>query len=71
MIRFILERKQKLECGAETERWYRIDGSIQLLEDALRSGGYGENTYDVSKLVGVELIDEQDEQDEPSREEIT
>ena len=58
MLRFIMRRRWKdTESQASGERFYTIDGNLELLEQDLRSNGYGPNGYKLKELVGVEILD--------------
>jgi len=56
MLRFILKNKQKLISGAEIERVFTIDNDLKRLEKELQSGGFGEDQYSFTRLIGVEVI---------------
>ena len=58
MLRFIIKCKER--CGAiglESTRHYTIDCDVPELEQALRKGGFGDDSYEINELVGVEVID--------------
>ena len=57
MIRAILKYKRKDQnSGAETEGIYTIDFDAPELEKELSSGGFSENGYDFTELIGVEVL---------------
>ena len=55
MVRFILKRKV---CNSviECENFETIDCEIPELEEKLTQGGYGEQGFDVTNLIGYEVI---------------
>lgn len=56
MIRFILIRETRDRVsGASGHDYVTIDADVPQLEEALRRGGYGEDCYDHSSLVGCEV----------------
>lgn len=58
MIRFILKNEYKCQhTGFQRETIYTIDDSLTDLEAALTKGGWSENGYDMTTLLGVEVID--------------
>lgn len=57
MIRFIFQRNTKLTCGAETVSHFTIDVDVPEIEEVLKHGGFGEDIYDYSKLIGVTLVE--------------
>lgn len=58
MIRFILKNEYKCQhTGFKKETIYTIDHSLIGLEVALTRGGWSENGYDITTLLGVEVID--------------
>ena len=64
MLRFILKQRVKNDIsGVEFERLYTIDVDVPEVERALDSGGYGENGYDRTDLVGVEILRKENEND--------
>ena len=56
MIRFILKRSRKHDSGYVEADFFTIDNDLEALERVLTMGGYGENTYDATSLVGVEVV---------------
>lgn len=57
MIRFIVKRKFKGDpyaAGHDTFETFFAD--VPILEEALTRGGVSQNGYDVTELVGVEII---------------
>lgn len=58
MLRFVVRRKQKdsLVSGAEWETLETIDVDLPELERRLEQGGFGDSGYDVTELVGVEVL---------------
>lgn len=58
MLRFLIRRKSREVCGVERESHYTIDGDIKKLEEALTSGGFGEDLYEIHELIGVEVLEE-------------
>ena len=62
MIRFII-RVKNLDSvsGAAWEQLATIDADVPELERALRSGGRGENCYELVELVGAEVLETNDE----------
>lgn len=65
MLRFIVVNRFKCQVsGCESTRYETIDVDVPELEDRLRRGGSGENGYDVTDLVGVEVLDKTRSPDE-------
>ncbi len=61
MIRFLMVRKQMDSCtGVAWSSFYTIDEDTEALERDLQSGGRGENGYDLTELLGVEIIRQPD-----------
>jgi hypothetical protein len=59
VIRFILRNQRRDEYSRATvDCLFTIDGDVVALEQALRRGGYGESGYDLTSLVGVEVLDD-------------
>lgn len=59
MLRFIVRRKTRdNESGYEGESHFTIDANVPELERALGSGGIGHHGYDVTELVGVEVLED-------------
>lgn len=57
MLRFILKRrKNDVYSGAVFSEMYTLDVDAPDLETALNYGGYGEQGYDLTELVGVEKL---------------
>lgn len=57
MLRAILRQKVKDGAnGALSESLHTIDFDNYDLEEALTSGGYNETGYDMTELVGIEVI---------------
>lgn len=57
MIRFILRRNWRdAASGAEGSAHFTLDAVVQDLEDALSRGGFGEGAFDMTALIGVEVI---------------
>jgi hypothetical protein len=60
MIRFILKRVIKNNIsGLESEYFETLDLKLPELENRLLWGGCGEQSYDHTKLIGVEILAEQ------------
>jgi len=57
MIRFLMARKERQISGGERIIYYTIDGDIAELEQALTSGGFSEDCYEIHDLIGAEVID--------------
>lgn len=57
MLRFIVKRRTN-DCysGAMFSNLQTIDVDVPALESALDRGGYGEQGYDLTELVGVEVL---------------
>lgn len=60
MLRFILEKKFNHGSGCTGHKLFSIDGDLKALETALRSGGFGEDQYSITQLLGVEILDEKE-----------
>jgi hypothetical protein len=58
MLRFILRQKSKEAGGSETVGYYTFPLDAPMLQAELSRGGYGEDGYTVTELVGVEVVDE-------------
>jgi hypothetical protein len=58
MLRFVLKRKTNdVYSGAVFSTVFTIDANVPDLESALSRGGYGaEQGYDLTELVGVEVL---------------
>ncbi|MBM3299185.1 MAG: hypothetical protein FJY85_04445 [Deltaproteobacteria bacterium] len=57
MLRAILKRKQAdMISGAQWERLYTFDFDSPELERELQSGGRGDTGYDLTELVGIEML---------------
>ena len=58
MLRFVLKRKTNdVYSGAVFSTVFTIDANVPDLESALDRGGYGaEQGYDLTELVGVEVL---------------
>lgn len=61
MLRFILKSKVKNVSGAEYECIHTYEYKMPDLQAKLCAGGFGEDTYDITELLGVEIIDEADD----------
>jgi hypothetical protein len=60
MVRFILKRVIKDNAsGLESEHFETLDANVPELENRLLWGGCGEQSYDYTKLIGVEVLPEQ------------
>lgn len=60
MLRFILKNKWRDGAsGAEGEDLRTIDIDVPDLQDALTVGGYGESSYEMAALIGVEVLPNQ------------
>lgn len=58
MLRFIIETKWKeTVSGAEGSGMHTIDHDFPELERELTKGGYGEGSYLVAELIGVEVLE--------------
>ncbi len=57
MLRAIVRRKVKHLSGVEFELLGTIDFECPKLQLAIQDGGFGEDTYDVTELVGIECVD--------------
>lgn len=56
-LRFILKRNIKDQYnGCEHEHLQTLDLEVPELEEALSGGGRGENGYDITSLLGVEIL---------------
>lgn len=56
MLRFILENRQHCgHSGATTKRMITTT-DIEVVEDCLISGGQSEHSYDITELIGVEIV---------------
>ncbi len=57
MIRAVLRRRwaDKIS-GASTDQLFTLDFDCPELEEALLKGGYGESGFDMTDLVGVEVL---------------
>ena len=56
MIRFILRRETLNEIHMATETYRTIDIEVEELEELLNRGGHGEDSFDITHLVGCELL---------------
>ena len=57
MIRFVLKRHQRdINTGVDWTTYETIDGDVVPLESALTRGGRGENGYDLTERLGVEVF---------------
>ena len=58
MIRFILKRRTRsIVNGLETEKFLTQEIECPELEDALTCGGQGEDSYDITNLIGAEILE--------------
>jgi hypothetical protein len=57
MLRFILKRKVKCSSGGGYESLYTLDFENTELEDRLTGGGMSEDSFDITELVGVEILE--------------
>lgn len=56
MIRFILKREVLCgNTGLKDETFETVGLKVDALEEILTRGGTGENSFDITKLVGVEI----------------
>jgi len=56
MLRFILKNTYSCELtGDSGEILKTIDIDLPLLEEELKKGGFGENGFDKTELIGVEI----------------
>ena len=59
MIRFVLENRWKNGLsGAEGGSIRTLDIDVPELEQLLISGGHSESSYDLTDLIGVEILQE-------------
>lgn len=58
MLRYIMRRKWRHGAGDWGESLYTIDGDAKSVETDLRRGGFGEEAYDHTELVGVEILED-------------
>ena len=57
MLRFILVRRRKdAHTGCESAAHFTLDADVEELENVLRRGGFGPNEYDMTELIGVEVL---------------
>lgn len=57
MIRFILKRKHRDNIsGAEWTEMETFESHFSPLQAALQRGGMGQDGYDLTELVGVEIV---------------
>lgn len=61
MIRVILNHQHKSLSGATYERLETIDLDCEFLEDRLTTGGLSETEHHVVNVVGLEVIEEEEE----------
>lgn len=47
--------------GSPVSKFRTFDVELPEVEEALRSGGFSENSYEVTQIVGVELLRDRDE----------
>jgi hypothetical protein len=60
VIRYILKRSTRDEySGCEMVTYHVIDGDAAEVERRMLSGGRGPMGYDVTTLVGVEIIEQE------------
>jgi hypothetical protein len=57
MLRAIIRRKKRHMSGAEFELFHTIDFNCDALQLALQDGGFGQDTFDFTELVGIECVD--------------
>lgn len=57
MLRFILRRRTRYENGEQGTDFFTLDARNHPLERALRRGGVGPDGFDLTELVGVELLE--------------
>lgn len=57
MLRFILKRtiRDNISGGYESEAFVTVDVNVPEVERLLCRGGYGENGFDATRLIGVEI----------------
>lgn len=59
MLRAILVRYFKdTASGLEREHLFTVDFHNADIEGALRRGGFGEDSYDMAEVIGVEVRDD-------------
>lgn len=65
MIRFIMKRRWRRddEAGASGEQFVTFLADVPELEQHLRAGGKSQFGFDVTDLVGAEVVDEKTIQD--------
>jgi hypothetical protein len=57
VIRFILKRKHKSDpYAAGTECYETIVAEVPNLEQVMQRGGVSQNGWDITELVGIEII---------------
>jgi hypothetical protein len=57
MIRFILRRKYKdMASGGEGEHLFTVDADVPNLEPQLQGGGHSQYGYEITELVGCEVL---------------
>ena len=57
MLRAVLITKERDQhSGAETEQFRTVDFESPEIESAMKYGGFAENGYSVTQLVGVEIL---------------
>jgi hypothetical protein len=65
MLRFILKRRIKDNVSTlEYENFYTLDVDCPELERHLLRGGCGEDMYDYTDLIGVEILETEQKQEE-------
>ena len=56
MLRFVIRRKYQHESGANGQLLQTIDAQVPELEALLTNGSLAAETYDITELVGVEIL---------------
>lgn len=57
MLRFIIRRRYKDQwSGLEDDGFETVDIDVPELERILTSGGFGEHSWDIRSLAGVEVL---------------
>lgn len=59
MLRFICKHQLKDGSGCQFEHFYTLLLSVPELEELLKRGGRGEDSYDMTTLSGVELVEDE------------
>ena len=56
MLRFILENRRHCGHSGATIKRMITTTDIEIVEDRLKSGGQSEHSYDITELIGVEIV---------------